>query len=52
MNPEPRLRPYGSAEPERGSSTASAHLPDYRQVVSRRLWLVLLVFGVTTASAI
>lgn len=50
MNPEPSLRPYGDAEPERTGSTP--HLSDYWQVVSRRLWLVLLVFGVTTASAI
>jgi succinoglycan biosynthesis transport protein ExoP len=50
MNPEPSLRPYGDLEPERAGS--SPHLSDYWQVVSRRLWLVLLVFGVTTASAI
>ncbi len=50
MNPEPSLRPYGDPEPERTGS--SPHLSDYWQVVSRRLWLVLLVFGVTTASAI
>lgn len=28
------------------------HLADYWRIVSRRLWLVVLVFGVTTASAI
>src|SRR5688572_19561584 len=50
MNPEPSLRPYADVEPERAGS--SPHLSDYWQVVSRRLWLVLLVFGVTTASAI
>ena len=50
MNPEPSLRPYGDASPERGGP--SPHLSDYWQVVLRRLWLVLLVFGVTTASAI
>ena len=50
MNPEPSLRPYGDAPPERGGP--SPHLSDYWQVVLRRLWLVLLVFGVTTASAI
>ena len=50
MNPEPGLRPYGDAPPERSGS--SPHLSDYWQVVARRLWLVLLVFGVTTASAI
>ncbi len=30
----------------------SPHLADYWQVITRRLWLVLLIFGVTTASAI
>ena len=50
MNPASGLRPYGDLEPDRAGS--SPHLSDYWQVVSRRLWLVLLVFGVTTASAI
>ena len=50
MNPASGLRPYGDLEPDRADS--SPHLSDYWQVVSRRLWLVLLVFGVTTASAI
>jgi hypothetical protein len=50
MNPEPSLRPSGDAPTERGG--ASPHLSDYWQVVLIRLWLVLLVFGVTTASAI
>jgi len=50
MNPEPTLRPYGNADPDR--SGPSPHLSECWQVVSRRLWLVLLVFGVTTASAI
>jgi polysaccharide biosynthesis transport protein len=49
--PAESLRPYGDAPPER-STGGSPHLSDYWQVVSRRLWLVLLVFGVTTASAI
>ena len=31
---------------------ASPHISDYWQVISRRLWLVVLIFGVTTASAI
>ena len=31
---------------------ASPHIADYWQVITRRLWLVLLIFGVTTASAI
>ena len=30
----------------------SPHIADYWQVISRRLWLVVLIFGVTTASAI
>ena len=30
----------------------SPHIADYWQVVARRLWLVVLIFGVTTASAI
>lgn len=30
----------------------SPHLSDYWQIISRRLWLVLLIFAVTTASAI
>lgn len=28
------------------------HLADYLGVISRRLWLVLIIFAVTTASAI
>ena len=31
---------------------ASPHIVDYWQVISRRLWLVVLIFGVTTASGI
>ena len=31
---------------------ASPHIADYWQVVARRLWLVVLIFGVTTATAI
>jgi succinoglycan biosynthesis transport protein ExoP len=46
------LRPYGDAPPPERPAGGSPHLSDYWQVVSRRLWLVLLVFGVTTASAI
>ena len=52
MNPEGTLRPYGDAPAPERSSSSSPHLSDYWQVVVRRLWLVLLVFGVTTASAI
>lgn len=50
MNAEATLRPYGEYEPEAGPS--GAHLFDYWQVVARRLWLVLLIFAVTTASAV
>ena len=31
---------------------ASPHIADYWQVITRRLWLVVLIFGVTTASSI
>ncbi len=31
---------------------ASPHIADYWQVIARRLWLVVLIFGMTTASAI
>ena len=31
---------------------ASPHIADYWQVIARRIWLVLLIFGVTTASSI
>ena len=30
----------------------SPHIADYWQVIARRLWLVMLIFGVTTAAAI
>ncbi len=50
MSTEPTLRPYGDLEPER--LEGAPHLSDYWQVVSRRLWLVLVIFTVTTASSI
>ena len=31
---------------------SSPHIADYWQVITRRLWLVVLIFGATTASAI
>jgi len=37
---------------ERDPFGPSPHLADYWQVITRRLWLVLLIFAVTTASAI
>ncbi len=49
MTSESPFRPFGEADEGAG---ASPHLTDYWQVISRRLWLVLLVFAVTTASAI
>ena len=42
--------PNGPLESE--LTGASPHISDYWQVISRRLWLVVLIFGVTTASAI
>ncbi|MFQ5537880.1 MAG: polysaccharide biosynthesis tyrosine autokinase [Gemmatimonadota bacterium] len=50
MSTEPALRPYGDAEPER--LFGAPHLADYWQVITRRLWLVLVIFTVTTASSI
>lgn len=50
MSTEPTLRPYGDVEPERFGG--APHLSDYWQVISRRLWLVLVVFTVTAASSI
>ncbi|RMH14202.1 MAG: polysaccharide biosynthesis tyrosine autokinase [Gemmatimonadetes bacterium] len=48
MDRQPDLRPPLDSE----LLSASPHLSDYIQVVTRRLWLVLLIFAVTTASAI
>ena len=43
----------GSARPnEPALRGASPHIADYLQVISSRIWLVVLIFGVTTASAI
>ena len=50
MSSEPSPQPFPQNEADLGDS--SPHLADYLQVVTRRLWLVLLIFGVTTASAI
>jgi tyrosine-protein kinase Etk/Wzc len=50
MTTDPTLRPYGDAEPERLGG--APHLSDYWQVISRRLWLVLVIFTVTAASSI
>lgn len=54
MDQAESLRPYGGESPPAAerSTGLSPHLSDYWQVVARRLWLVLLVFGVTTAAAI
>jgi tyrosine-protein kinase Etk/Wzc len=43
-------QPYGDFDSDGGP--LSPHLADYWQIISRRLWLVLLIFTVTTASAI
>lgn len=50
MTDDPNLRRHGEGEPDLGPS--SPHLVDCWQVITRRLWLVLLIFGVTAASAI
>lgn len=50
MSDEPNLRPYGDSEPDHFGGTP--HLSDYWQVISRRLWLVLVIFTITTASSI
>lgn len=50
MNEESIQRPYGDLEPEHLGTTP--HISDYWQVVSRRLWLVLAIFTITTASSI
>ncbi len=47
---EPNLRPYHETEPDPGGG--GQHLSDYWQVITRRMWLVLLIFGVTAASTI
>ena len=47
---EDELVSVGPINTELGA--ASPHIADYWQVVARRLWLVVLIFGVTTASAI
>lgn len=48
MNQATDLR--GPSEPE--NFAAAPHLSDYWRVVTQRLWLVALIFAVTTASAI
>lgn len=50
MSTDPTARPYGDVEPEHFGG--APHLSDYWQVVSRRLWLVLVVFTVTAATSI
>ena len=50
MNIDPGQQPYVDPSPdERG---ATPHLSDYWTVIARRLWLVLVIFTVTTASSI
>lgn len=50
MEKERNGQPYDDFESSGGS--LSPHLADYWQIISRRLWLVLLIFAITTASAI
>ena len=50
MSTEPTDRPYLDPEPD--GYGGAPHLHDYWQVISRRLWLVLVIFTVTTASSI
>ncbi len=50
MSTDPTLRPYADSEPEHIG--AAPHLSDYWQVIARRLWLVLVIFTITTASSI
>ena len=50
MASDPNLQPIGT-DPGRVDGGAT-HLSDYWQVIARRTWLILLIFGVTTASAI
>ena len=43
----------GHSGPENSEAVGtSPHIADYWQVIARRLWLVMLIFGVTTAAAI
>lgn len=52
MNGERPARPFADAEhQELGNGGGVPHLSDYWQVITRRIWLVLLIFAVTTASA-
>lgn len=50
MENNPTGQPYGDFESN--GASLSPHLADYWQIIFRRLWLVLLIFAVTTASAI
>ncbi len=50
MDQETYGQPYGDFESN--GAGISPHLADYWQIISRRLWLVLIIFAVTTASAI
>ena len=43
----------GHSGPENSEAVGtSPHIADYWQVIARRLWLVMLIFGGTTAAAI
>lgn len=50
MNIDPGQQPYVDPSPDELGATP--HLSDYWTVIARRLWLVLVIFTVTTASSI
>ena len=50
MNIDPGQQPYIDPSPE--DLGATPHISDYWTVIARRLWLVLVIFTVTTASSI
>jgi capsular exopolysaccharide synthesis family protein len=50
MSSDLNLRQMMDQESEVGGS--SPHLSDYWRILTRRLWLVILIFAITTASAI
>ncbi len=50
MTIDPAEQPYVDPSPEELGATP--HISDYWMVIARRLWLVLVIFTVTTASSI
>ncbi|MEX2526342.1 MAG: polysaccharide biosynthesis tyrosine autokinase [Gemmatimonadota bacterium] len=51
MTTDPGLRPFGEPESE-GAAGPAPHLSDYWQVLTRRMWLIILIFGITTTAVI